>query len=363
MASKKDHISDNMDKVTHLPDIYKSKPNPNVSETKLNNLDEIRERFRDYDDRDDKIMFADQILKDDPREEGVFDRYEYNESMLEYQKKKFEETLSRDFNDFIIDSLFNMDTYEKKILNDNFPEIIEKIKETLFKKIELNKKVAQLVAAGLRTREDYFFFYLLQSKKLTFNNNIVSSILTGGNTLTKNHESFIFTDGNATEDHIIDRLKFYGFPITGNMNMRKYFHSLPDIIITRLIDISYKITFNGNIISQFINSIYGGNLANNADLQVFFKKYLNNISAGRGIFNPKKYNLLRTGDPIIPGQEYKLKRDKISSGMDSRFHVINDRWPKVNSIGMNYNPFQKYNVTGSTRKYIDPVTINRKFNI
>jgi len=145
-----------------------------------NLLEELETTYLPYNEKDDFYAMSKQIL-DNPslggiperdefgfptgRKTGIFDPPEFDTSSLEYYRGKLEALENKRYEDFIINSRFISDSYEKERLDKDYPEVLNKYSETLMKRIDLHKMIAKLFVHGLKSREDIELSYVLRSKK------------------------------------------------------------------------------------------------------------------------------------------------------------------------------------------------------
>lgn len=341
--------------------------------TGSNELRQLLLDYMPYNPKDDVYKYAKEML-DTETYGSIFDKFEFKEENMKYLQDKYKRLESEKFNDFIVNS--SVANKEHKCIVDEidskFPEVKNRFEKVLMSRIELHKKIAKTVIHGLKSQDDYILMYLVAGEKIKFNSVLLGCILTRENieewshtitlqTLNELIPGFINWDGNI--DTLANSLSLVRNEIKNlsTAALRLMINAPDEGIYNRVhvaaIEPPFNIfminILNGGGYNSTYNDFIGENRVdefleeNNFKRKIYeFKNGLNQIISGRGLFNPRNYNLTHTSvfnlntikhNRLRRGNEYTLYTNPNKPFKESTISPYFNREDKPRQIGIGVN--------------------------
>jgi len=262
-------------------------------------------KYLKRNEKDDFLKFANALMEQ-PNVNGLFDKMEFNEENVSFLKGRLQELENSNFEDFIARTALK-DPNNKIVLDEidqKFPNVLNRYITSIHERIDLHKRIARLFVSGLRNAEDYQILYYILGGKIQYNPYLIGNMITRMDlshlgTITK--RTFIrllqifYSHTKKTLPHDFEFLEYLS--IFGKQTI----YLLPDSVI-RIIQETRNIfgfengplNFENDEVRNMWSLILLGRPYDERDIDLESKtlRFLDEILNGRGIFNPKKYQLI-----------------------------------------------------------------------
>lgn len=236
---------------------------------------------------------------------GPFARMEWDEKNTQFLKSRLEEISNGKFEDYILKTYVDNEDnlYLRDFIDKDFPNVVDKFMDVLFKFLDLHKKLARLFMTGPLNENDYKMLYYLTTGKINYSSRLLYGVVTRGDPSeidNLNEAGFLtlFTTvyTSISGPNIGDWTDIAADNATVAA-LKSTWHSIPD---SKLLAIIHGLRLGGGIPTAnqarrtFLGSAFwdvptysvGGP---GVEKRPEIIRWIQNLMKSRGLFNPRKY--------------------------------------------------------------------------